>query len=280
MLDFIVWNPDVVAFHLITFPVRWYSLCWVLALVWAYICMKRLYTKQGIEEKLFEPLFLYCFIGVLAGARLGHCLFYEPAYYLNHIVEMLLPIRHYEDGWRLVGYEGLASHGGVIGLCVAIWLYSRKTGVKMMTVFDNMGITVALSCAFIRLGNLMNSEIVGNTTNAWWGFVFVRNGEDFARHPAQLYEAIAYVLIFIIIMFLYKSQVAKTKVDNSRLKVGNGFYFGLCLTLIFIFRFFVEFVKAEQVEFENGMLFNMGQILSLPIIAVGIWCMVKANKDK
>ncbi|MDD4759551.1 MAG: prolipoprotein diacylglyceryl transferase [Bacteroidaceae bacterium] len=269
MLDFINWAPDVVAFHVFGFPVRWYSLCWCAALFAGYLNMKRLYKKQNIDEKYLEQIFLYCFFSVLIGARLGHCLFYEPGYFLSHPIEMFLPIRHFDTGWKLVGYEGLSSHGGVFGMIFAIWLYARRTGIRFIHVLDNMGILTPLSAAFIRLGNLMNSEIVGKPTTKPWGFIFENNGETFARHPGQLYESIAYVVIFVIILLVYRRYPKR---------VGTGLYFGLCLTLIFTFRFFIEFIKADQEAFEAGYLLNMGQVLSIPLIAVGIYSMVHSKK--
>lgn len=265
MLATIVWQPDPIAFSCFGFDIRWYSLCWCCALMAGYFVMAQLYKYQRISKEKFEPLFLYIFIGVLVGARLGHCLFYEPAYYLNHIVEMLLPIKQDAYGkWHLVGYEGLASHGGVIGMIAAIVLYSRKCKINLMRVLDNMGIVAPISAAFIRIGNLFNSEIVGHPTDMPWGFIFVHNNESFPRHPAQLYEAIFYTLLFVVTLIIYKKR-------NSR--IGTGFFFGLCLTTIFSFRILVEFFKDNQVGFENAMILNMGQLLSIPLVAVGVYCM-------
>ena len=265
MLAYIFWNPDPVAFSLFGFDVRWYGMCWGLAFLSGYMMMSWLYKNQKIGKDKFDPLFFYIFIGVLVGARLGHCLFYEPGYWITHPVEMLLPIKKDAAGtWHVVGYEGLASHGGVLGMMAAIWLYARRYKVNVMRVLDNMGVLAPLSAAFVRLGNLMNSEIVGNATDVPWGFVFLHNGEDFARHPAQLYEALFYALLFIMIILIYK---------RMRHTVGKGFFFGLCLTGIFMFRFLVEFLKENQEAFENGMPLNMGQLLSLPLIVVGVYCL-------
>lgn len=267
MLDFILWNPDPILCRIFGWPIRWYSLCWCMALLLGYLNMARLYRKQNIPDEIFSPLFFYCFFGVLIGARLGHCLFYEPNYFLGHLSEMFLPIRHTAEGWQMIGYEGLSSHGGVLGMIIGIWLYCRKTKVNILRVLDNMGIATPLSAAFIRLGNLMNSEIVGNQTDLPWGFIFAANGENFARHPAQLYESIFYVFIFILGLILYNYQ-------QNKKKVGTGFFFGWCLTTIFTFRFFIEFLKADQVDAEASMLINIGQLLSLPLIAIGIYCLV------
>lgn len=264
MLSFINWSPDVVAFHVFGFPVRWYGLCWCIALLLAYLNMHHLYRSQKIPEKKFEPLFLYCFLGVIIGARLGHCLFYEPGYFIPRPVEMILPIRRINGVWKIIGYEGLSSHGGVLGLLVAIWLYSRKTGVNVVHVLDNMGVITPLSAGFIRLGNLMNSEIVGDPTSMPWGFIFLNNGENFARHPAQLYESIFYILLFFVFLLVYHFQ---------KKRIGTGWFFGLCLTVIFTFRFFIEFLKADQVAAEAGHLINIGQLLSIPLVLLGIYCM-------
>ena len=261
----ILWNPDVDMFTLGGLHVRYYSVCWIIGLLLAYFIVRQLYKQQGAKEETFEPLFLYCFFGILIGARLGHCLFYEPSYYLSHPLDMILPFRQTAAGWKFTGYEGLASHGGTLGLMIALWLYVRKTKVNIVWVLDNIAIATPITACFIRLGNLMNSEIVGNPTDVAWGFIFARNGEDFARHPAQLYEAIAYLIIFCIGIWLYK---------RYREKVGTGFFFGYCLTTIFTFRFFIEFLKDVQVSFERGMTLDMGQWLSLPFIVLGIACMI------
>ncbi len=262
-LLYITWNPSLEAFG----SVRWYSLCWLIGLALAYIIVRKLYKDQKLGDDKFEPLFFYCFIGILIGARLGHCLFYEPAYYLSsgtHFIEMLLPIHFMpEGGWKFTGYEGLASHGGTLGLMIALWLYVRKTKLSIWRVLDNIAIATPLTACLIRIGNLMNSEIIGKVTDMPWAFVFERV-DMLPRHPGQLYEAIAYIILFFIGWHLYKRHAGK---------VGTGFFFGLCLTYIFTARFFIEYTKDIQVDFENGMLFNMGQLLSIPFIIIGLACM-------
>lgn len=262
-LLYITWNPSLEAFG----SVRWYSLCWLIGLALAYIIVRKLYKDQKLGDDKFEPLFFYCFIGILIGARLGHCLFYEPAYYLSsgtHFIEMLLPIHFMpEGGWKFTGYEGLASHGGTLGLMIVLWLYVRKTKLSIWRVLDNIAIATPLTACLIRIGNLMNSEIIGKVTDVPWAFVFERV-DMLPRHPGQLYEAIAYIILFFIGWHLYKRHAGK---------VGTGFFFGLCLTYIFTARFFIEYTKDIQVDFENGMLFNMGQLLSIPFIIIGIACM-------
>lgn len=264
ILNFITWNPNPEIFTLGGITIRYYSLFWAMGLALAYLIVKYLYKDQKIQEKLFEPIFFYCFFGILIGARLGHCLFYEPAYYFSHPLEMLLPIKFTDTGMHFTGYQGLASHGGTLGLMVALWLYVRKTKVNLMNVLDNIAIATPVTACFIRLGNLMNSEIVGKVTDAPWAFIFPHEGAE-PRHPAQLYEAIAYFIIFVIGWFLYK---------NYKSKLHRGFFFGYCLTMIFTFRFFVEFVKEAQVGFEQNMTLNMGQWLSIPFVILGLACMV------
>ena len=264
-LSYIVWNPS-----LTIGPFRSYSLCWLIGLGLAYLVVKRLYKEQNIKDSLFDPLFIYCFIGILVGARLGHCLFYQPDYFLTSwrgIVEMILPIHLLNDGgWEFTGYEGLASHGGTLGLIIALWLYVRHTKLSIWVVLDNIAIATGITACFIRLGNLMNSEIIGRTTDVPWAFIFERV-DMLPRHPGQLYEAIAYAVLFAIMWWLHK-----------KVKIGTGWYFGFCLTYIFTFRFFIEYTKEIQETFEASLPLDMGQILSIPFVVVGVVCMVRAKK--
>lgn len=274
----VIWNPNEIAFRIGSFGFRWYSLCWLIGLILAYYIVKKLYKDQKIKDEYFDPLFIYCFLGILIGARLGHCLFYEPDYFLssfNHVIEMFLPIHKMADGsWKFTGYEGLASHGGTIGLMIALFLYYKRTHVSLWQVLDNIAIATPVTACFIRLGNLMNSEIIGKVTDLPWGFYFLQAGPNLAtqpRHPGQLYEAIAYFIFFFIGWYLYKKRPEK---------VGSGFFFGLCLTLIFTARFFIEFTKINQVDFENNLPLDMGQLLSIPFIILGIWCMARGKRKE
>lgn len=269
----VTWNPDSELCRLLGLPIRYYSLMWVIGLLVAYVLVKRFYKDRGIKQEVFEPLFIYCFLGILIGARLGHCLFYEPDYYLTsgkHFIEMLLPIRFMpQGGFKVIGYSGLASHGGTIGIFIGMLLYCRKYKVKLLECIDMVCVATPITAACIRIGNLMNSEIVGKATGTDWGFIFVQNGEDFPRHPAQLYEAIAYIIIFIAIILIYKKH---------KEKIGSGFFFGFCIATIFTFRFFIEFCKEVQVDFEEGMTLDMGQLLSIPFIIAGIWLMLRSRR--
>lgn len=278
ILSYIVWNPSLEAFSLGPLTFRWYSLCWLIGLALAYLVVKRLYREQKIKDELFDPLFIYCFIGILLGARLGHCIFYQPDYFLTSFkgfVEMLLPIHFGNDGsWLgqnfgffMTGYAGLASHGGTFGLMTALWLYCRKTKLSLWRVLDNIAIATGTTACFIRIGNLMNSEIIGKPTDIPWAFIFERV-DLLPRHPGQLYEAIAYAMLFLIMWMLHKRMPQK---------IGTGWYFGLCLTYIFSFRFLIEYTKEVQEAFENSLPIDMGQILSIPFIILGVWCMHKAR---
>lgn len=261
----IVWNPDEALFHIGGFALRYYSLLWAIGLILAYLVVQKVYKDMKIPSEKMETLFIYSFFGILIGARLGHCLFYEPQYYLSHPIEMILPIRNTPAGWKLTGYEGLASHGGTIGIIIALWLYVRKTKLNFIDVIDYIGVATPITACCIRLGNLMNGEIVGKVTDVPWAFYF--EGYEGARHPAQLYEAIAYLLFFILNIWLYNRYYKKGKLHK-------GFMFGVTIFAIFLFRFFVEFYKDVQVDFEHGMVLNMGQWLSIPFIILGLAFMI------
>jgi prolipoprotein diacylglyceryl transferase len=268
------WNPDPELFNLFgIFPIRYYGLLWGIGIVLSCIIVQRQYRDRKISEDKFTPLFFYCVIGITLGARLGHCIFYDWSYYQNHLIEMILPIRQFPgEGWKWIGYKGLASHGGTLGLIIALWLYCRKTKMHYMDVLDMIAVATPICACFIRLANLMNSEIIGKPTDVPWAFVF-EQVDMLPRHPAQLYEAIAYFIFFLGMIYLYK------KSDHGT-KLHRGFFFGLCLTEIFVFRFFVEFLKENQVDFENTMTLNMGQWLSVPFVIIGIYFMLFYGKNK
>ena len=268
------WNPNPELFNLFgIFPIRYYGLLWGIGIVLSCIIVQRQYRDRKISEDKFTPLFFYCVIGITLGARLGHCIFYDWSYYQNHLIEMILPIRQFPgEGWKWIGYKGLASHGGTLGLIIALWLYCRKTKMHYMDVLDMIAVATPICACCIRLANLMNSEIIGKPTDMPWAFVF-EQVDMLPRHPAQLYEAIAYFIFFLGMIYLYK------KSDHGQ-KLHRGFFFGLCLTEIFVFRFFVEFLKENQVDFENTMTLNMGQWLSVPFVIIGIYFMLFYGKNK
>jgi phosphatidylglycerol---prolipoprotein diacylglyceryl transferase len=261
ILNYINWNADPEIINVFGISIRYYGLLFVSGLILCIYLLGWIFKRESIPAGNLEKLSIYSMIGILVGARLGHCLFYEPSYYLSHPMEMILPITFPPDGGiKFTGYQGLASHGGVLGLLIAIYIYSRKTEQSMIDTIDLIAVVSGLSFGFIRIGNFMNSEIIGNPTTLPWGVIFERV-DNIPRHPAQLYEAISYFIIFTIMMLLYKKMRARLK---------NGFLFGLATVLFFAARFVIEFVKENQVGFEDGMTLNMGQLLSLPYIAVGI----------
>jgi len=261
IINYINWNADPEIINVFGISIRYYGLLFVSGLILCIFLLGWIYKRESIPAENLEKLSIYSMIGILLGARLGHCLFYEPSYYLSHPLEMILPITFPpEGGIKFSGYQGLASHGGVLGLLIAIYFYSLKTKQLMIDTIDLIAVVIGLSFGFIRLGNLMNSEIIGIPTTKPWGVIFERL-DNVPRHPAQLYEAISYFIIFAIMMILYKKM-------RERLK--NGFFFGLATVLFVTARFLIEFIKEDQVGFEDGMALNMGQLLSLPYIVVGI----------
>lgn len=270
MMEFLYihWNPDPALFHLGGFTLRWYSVLWMIAILTGSQVVYHLYKQKGLPLDTFQTLFTYSFIGIFAGARLGHCLFYDPQYFLSHPLEIILPVHFLpQGGWVFTGYAGLASHGGTLGLILALVLFCRKTKIHFLDILDMMGVVAPVAAGFIRLANLMNSEIIGMPSDVPWAFIFERVDMQ-PRHPAQLYEALAYFLFFLVMIVIFRK-----KKENVR----KGFYFGLCITLIFTFRFFVEFLKERQVDFENALPIDMGQILSIPFIVVGLYFVFRKN---
>lgn len=261
ILNYIHWNPDPEIINIFGISIRSYGLLFVSGLILCIYILSWIYKKENIPSDNLEKLTIYGMIGIIVGARLGHCLFYEPSFYLSHPLEMILPITFPPDGGiKFTGYQGLASHGGVLGLLIALYFYSRKTKHSMIDTIDLIAVVSGLSFGFIRLGNFMNSEIIGMPTTKPWGVIFERV-DNIPRHPTQLYEAICYFIILAVMMILYK---------KGRDRLRNGFFFGLGSVLFFTARFVIEFVKEDQVGFEKGMAFNMGQLLSIPFILIGI----------
>ena len=263
------WNVDPVIINIGSFGLRWYSLGFLVAFLLGYYIIERMFKQENVREDYLGSLFLYIFLAILIGARLGHCLFYEPDYFLTseHWVEIVWP---FQNG-RFTGFQGLASHGAAIGILIGLWLYQRKYGLNLWWFLDRLVVVVALGGAFVRLGNLFNSEIYGVETSLPWGFVFERNGETVPKHPTQLYESLSYFLIFGVSIWYYIRKKGQFK---------TGTIFGWWLVALFGVRLLIEFVKNDQVDFEAGMVLNMGQLLSLPFIIGGFTIAWLAYKEK
>ncbi len=256
----IYWNVDPTIINLTdSLPLKYYGLLWAIGLMSAFVVVKRIYKKEGIPIENLENLTVYVFIGAFLGARLGHCLFYEPMYYLQHPLEILLPITFVDGSVKFIGFQGLASHGGTLGIMISIIIYGKKTKTNILWILDRVAIASAITAMFIRIGNLMNSEIYGKPTNGDWGVVFQRD-DMIPRHPTQAYEAFSYLLIFIILSYVYYTP---------KIKKHNGLIVGLLFILLFSARFIIEFFKENQEHFEDTMSINMGQILSIPFIIAG-----------
>lgn len=254
----IIWNVDPIAFKIGPVSLHWYSLMFVISFLLGLYIFKKMVVSEGKPIVLYDRILLPVFLGTLIGARLGHCLFYDPGYYLNHIGEIFIPFQNGE----FTGYQGLASHGAAIGILLGLYYYSRKNKVPYLWTLDRIVITVALAGFFIRLGNLMNSEIYGHETSLPWGFIFERRNETIAKHPTQLYEAISYLIIFTVLYLIYLKKRPPFK---------DGVIFSLFLILLFSARFIIEFVKEVQVKFEESMSIVMGQWLSIPFILIGVF---------
>lgn len=262
MIDKIIyWNTDPTIYWITdSFPLKYYGLLFAIGILLGYSIVKRIFIKENVSVEILDNLLIYIIVGTILGARLGHCLFYEPEYFFQHPIEILLPIKKIGGIYKFVGFQGLASHGGTIGVFIAVLLFYRKNKVNLLWLLDRIAIAVPVTAAFIRLGNFMNSEIYGKPTSGNWGIVFQKD-DLIPRHPTQLYEAFAYFLIFLVALFLYQSD---------QIKKRNGFIFGIFLILLFSARFIIEFFKENQESFENQMPINMGQILSIPFVLAGI----------
>ena len=269
ILSAIHWNIDPVMFSIGSFGLRWYSMGFLVAFVLGYWIVSRMFKREGVRADYLDSLVVYMFLATLVGARLGHCLFYEPDYFLTsaHWTEIVWPFHNGE----FTGFQGLASHGAAVGILTAMWLYWRRYGMNIWWILDRMVIVIALGGAFIRLGNLFNSEIYGHATTLPWGFIFERNGETVAKHPTQLYESLCYFAIFGVCLWYYLRK-------NGNVRSGS--IFSWWLVALFGVRFLIEFVKNDQVDFEAGMALNMGQLLSLPFIAAGLVIAWLSHKEK
>lgn len=255
ILTYITWdiNPDIFTIPIINHPVRWYGLLFAFAFLVSQQIMYFIYKNEGRQIKDVDTLTIYTVIATIVGARLGHVLFYDPLHYFQNPHKIIM-----------VWEGGLASHGGVIGILIAIYLFARKTNVNYLWVLDRVAIVASLTFCMIRIGNLMNSEMIGIPTNLPWAFIFTSH-DDIPRHPAQLYEAIHYFIWFIVLFLVWYKL-------KDRMKVG--LLFSWSLVILFSLRFVDEYFKIDQVQFEKGMILNMGQLLSIPFILTGIILLV------
>ncbi len=265
LLNFITWSPDPEIFSLGPFSVRYYGLFFAIGFLLGYYLLERMFKRESIPETWLDKLFIYVVVATIVGARLGHVIFYGWDYYSSHPGEILA-----------VWHGGLASHGGAIGILIALYFFSKKVTKKSpIWTLDRLVVVVALAAVFIRLGNMMNSEIIGQVTEMPWGVRFLRASgvvdPTLPRHPTQLYEAFCYLVTFGVLMYLYWRTDARKK---------QGLIFGVFLIGIFATRFFIEFIKEDQEAFEQGMILNMGQILSIPFVLGGLWLIYSALSRK
>lgn len=269
-LLYIVWDVDPAMFNINGFELRYYGLMWVLTLLLGERIMTFFAYREGYSSKIIETGFIWIVLGAILGARIGHCLFYEFDYYITKPWAMLTEIRN----------GGMASHGSAIGMLLGMWITTRKYKMPYIWWLDRLMIPVTIGGALVRFGNLLNSEIIGSATTMPWGFKFMRLPQNWgvseelvvAQHPTQLYEALCYLLTFGILVWLY------LKKDMARKKAGV--MFGVGVIGVFLTRFFIEFVKLDQEAFEEGMLLNMGQLLSVPFIILGVSCLWYACRGK
>ncbi|MBO0934856.1 prolipoprotein diacylglyceryl transferase [Fibrella aquatilis] len=276
MLAYIVWDANPVLFSIDAFKlfgfqfpqfeIRWYGLLFAAGFLIGMQIMTRIFRKEGKPQEDLDALLIYMVISTVLGARIGHYLFYEPEVLFRNPLEVILP-----------PYRGLASHGATIGILTALWLYSRRkssrlTGQTFLWTTDRIVIVVALAGACIRLGNLMNHEIVGIQTTVPWGFIFKYNNEyplNAVRHPAQLYESLSCLTLFFILFAMW---------NRMREKTPRGLFLGIFLIWVFGLRFFYEYIKENQVSFENNLPLNMGQILSIPAVLVGVYFVWRSRR--
>ena len=260
LLNYINWdvNPEIVGFW--GFSIRYYGLLFASSFFFGYLIMQKIFKKEGLTIELLDKLTVYMALGTVLGARIGHCLFYQPEYYLSHPWEIIK-----------IWHGGLASHGAAIGIIVALYYFSKKNKKPYLWILDRIVIVVALSAFFIRMGNLMNSEIYGIETSLPWGFIFIRDGQTVPKHPTQIYEALSYLLIFVLLYTIYNKKGKELK---------QGLLFSLFLIFMFTARFLVEFIKEVQVNFEQGLSLNMGQWLSIPFILFGFFLLYRSFKQQ
>ena len=267
------WEPSTTLFKLGSFGIHYYSLMFVIAFSLGYNIMKKMYLKEKVAIDTLESMLFYIVISTLLGARLGHVFFYDWAYYQNHLIEVLLPISSNADGgYSFVGFRGLASHGAALGILLGIIIYQRFNAYKPLAwILDRLIIPTTLGAGFVRIGNFFNSEIVGNYTGNNFGVVFANRGEILPRHPAHLYEAFSYFILFFFLRYLYRKGLNRQ----------DGFLVGVFMSVLFSIRFLVEFVKESQGGFETFLpALSTGQWLSVPLIIAGIIVMYRTRALK
>jgi prolipoprotein diacylglyceryl transferase len=269
IIQAINWNPSPILFEIGPIAIRYYSLMFVIAFLLGIFVEKKLYKNDGVSEELVDSLFIYAAISILLGARLGDVFFYSWDYYKDHLVEILLPIKL--NPFRFTGFQGLASHGATIGMIVAMFIFQKKKlpQKSILWILDRVVLSIPIGGALVRIGNLMNSEIVGKYTGSDYGFIFQRLGETAPRHPAQLYEAISYVLLFFVLWYIY------WKTDKRK---KEGYLFGVFMILLWTIRFFIEYVKEAQEAGRADWVLNTGQWLSIPMVLVGVYFVYRSFK--
>lgn len=255
----IVWDVSPILFSLGSVEIRYYGLAWALTFAVGMLMFYYFVKNDGYKPKVFDSVFWYGVLSTIIGARLGHCLFYDPIYYLSHPWEMLY-----------VWQGGLASHGAAIGLLIGLWMFSKKNRLPYMWSLDRIMLPVTIGGSMVRFGNLMNSEIYGVETDLPWGFIFANVGEVVPKHPTQLYEALCYLITFFVLAWLFYRK------DMGRKR--PGLIFGIGLIGVFLSRFFIEYVKNPQVDFEQSMGLLMGQWLSIPFIILAVWVIYTAYR--
>lgn len=257
----ISWDANPEIFRIGSLAVRWYGLFWALSFYIGYEIISRIFKKENLPAAHADKILIYMAVGSIVGARLGHCFFYDFEYYSRNLIEILY-----------IWQGGLASHGGAIGILIALYFYQKKVSNQSFAwLLDRLVIPVSLAAFFIRMGNLMNSEIYGVETSLPWGFIFENRGEVVPKHPTQIYEGLAYLILFVTLGWLYVKK---------RTRLPEGFLTGFFALFMFTARFLVEFIKEPQSPFEENMLLNMGQILSIPAIIAGIGFMVYAFRKQ
>lgn len=265
------WAPSETLFKIGSFGIHYYSLMFIIAFGLGYYLMKKIFDEEKISLEYLESLFIYMVLSILLGARLGDVFFYSWDYYQDHLLEILLPIRDTPNGYTFTGFRGLASHGAVIGSLVGLYLYKRKFKERsLFWLLDRVTIPVAIGASFVRLGNFFNSEIVGKYSNSNFGVVFLNRGENLPRHPAQLYEAVGYLILFFILRQVYRTEKKKRE----------GYLIGLFFIGMFTIRFLIEFIKESQGGFEEILgLLSTGQWLSIPFVLFGILLMFRSRNQ-